>query len=326
MLNGELKARADRLAREAKERSDAERRRREKERLLAERQAARQRAREEEQRARRLAVLAAEQAEAERRAAETEANRGVFFHAQLQAAPTSAAAAAARGIRRAADKIVLPSSAGAVLMAQEAYKNGVGRLGAGSGGCGGPWGRAPRDAWTTAPGAGRAAGAQAGGARTRGCQAHPGRGAWRGGRAAAMFFEVTAPNGARTHAGVLEFSPEVPEGVVLLPDKVQDSLWGLQQLPGSHPHAADADPAAADADAKAGVPGGGGSESGGAGESGRCAGRVRVAYRRLEKGSYVRLQPELRAFHEEVGADPDAMRGALEGALHAVCALTEGDW
>ncbi len=44
------------------ERSEAERRRREKERILAERQAARERAREEEHRERRLAVMAAEEA------------------------------------------------------------------------------------------------------------------------------------------------------------------------------------------------------------------------------------------------------------------------
>jgi hypothetical protein len=61
----------------------------------------------------------------ERREAETEANRGVYFRAHLQAAPTSAAAATARGIKRAVDKLVLPAGVGAVLMAQEAFKNGV---------------------------------------------------------------------------------------------------------------------------------------------------------------------------------------------------------
>jgi hypothetical protein len=136
-----------------------------------------------------------------------------------------------------------------------------------------------------------------------------------------MLFEVAADNGARTHAGVLEFSHDVPEGVVLLPEKVQDSLWGLERpaAPDSAGAggAAGPGPASAAAAAAAAAPGGAG---------GRCSGRVRVSYRRLEKGTYVRLQPELRAFHDEVGSDPDAMKEALEGALHAVCALTEGDW
>ena len=259
-----------------KERSEAERRRKEKERILLERERARRLAREEEQRARRLAVLAAEEAERERVAAEAEANRGVFFRATLQAAPTTAAAAAARGIRRAADKLVLPPSAGAALMAQEAFKNG------------------------------------------------------------AMLFEVTAPSGARTHAGVLEFSADVPEGVVLLPEKVQNCLWGPPARRGG------------------GSGGGGGAAEGEQREDGqpqqqerqeqqqesqqqhgdaqqqqqqqRCVGRVDVAYRRLEKGTYVRLQPELRAFHDAVAGDADAMRAALEDALRGVCCLTEGDW
>ncbi len=63
--------------------------------------------------------------EIERRQADTEHNRGVYYRATLRAAPASAAAAAARGIRRAADKLVLPPSVGAILMAQEAFKNGV---------------------------------------------------------------------------------------------------------------------------------------------------------------------------------------------------------
>lgn len=134
-----------------------------------------------------------------------------------------------------------------------------------------------------------------------------------------MFFEVAAPNGARTHAGLLEFSGEVAEGVALLPEKVQNCLWGLPA------------PAAAgggDGDAVMSDSGGGagpGPGSGGGG-GGRCAGRVHVAYKRLEKGTYVRLQPELRAFHDEVGADSEAMKAALEDALHGVSCLSEGDW
>jgi len=197
---------------------------------------------------------------------ETEHNRGVYYRAQLQAAPTSAAAAAARGIRRAADKLLLPPSAGALLMAQEAFKNG------------------------------------------------------------AMLFELTASNGARTHAGVLEFSSEVPEGVVLLPDKVQDCLWGLagSGLPGGDSSSGGGGAGAGLGPGSSGGSGGGGDAA--AAAAARCSGKVNVSYKRLEKGTYVRLQPELRAFHEEVGSDPEAMKGALEDALHAVCTLTEGDW
>jgi hypothetical protein len=141
-----------------------------------------------------------------------------------------------------------------------------------------------------------------------------------------MLFEVSAPNGARTHAGVLEFSSDVAEGVALLPDKVQDCLWGLTPeaaaAPSSGGGAAAAAPADADADAAGPGPGPGSAAAAGA----RCSGKVHIAYRRLEKGTYVRLQPELRAFHDEVGADPEAMKTALEDALHGVCCLTEGDW
>lgn len=63
--------------------------------------------------------------EEERLQQELEENRGVSLHLQLAAAPADMAAAAARGIRRAADKLVLPASAGASLTHQDASKNGV---------------------------------------------------------------------------------------------------------------------------------------------------------------------------------------------------------
>lgn len=40
----------------------------------------------------------------------------------------------------------------------------------------------------------------------------------------AMLFEITAASGQSTHAGLLEFS--AGEGVVGLPRKVVQSLWG----------------------------------------------------------------------------------------------------
>jgi hypothetical protein len=63
--------------------------------------------------------------EEERLQQELEENRGVSLYLQLAAAPADMAAAAARGIRRAADKLVLPASAGASLTHQDASKNGV---------------------------------------------------------------------------------------------------------------------------------------------------------------------------------------------------------
>lgn len=156
-----------------------------------------------------------------------------------------------------------------------------------------------------------------------------------------MLFEVAASNGARTHAGVLEFTSEVPEGVVLLPEKVQNSLWGLPASAPDHQHGEQQPQQGVGAGSSSGSSRGtspseaagpgpssaaNGSGMWGGGGSSRCSGTVHVAYRRLEKGTYVRLQPELRAFHEEVGADPEAMKAALEDGLHAVSTLTEGDW
>lgn len=66
-------------------------------------------------------------------------------------------------------------------------------------------------------------------------------------RNGALLFELTTPGGSRTHAGVLEFNG--PEGVVAVPRKVAQCLWG----PGA-----------------------------------QVAGPVTVTYKRLEKGTFVR--------------------------------------
>lgn len=287
--------------------------------------------------------------EAERREAETEANRGVYFHAHMQAAPTSAAAAAARGIKRALDKLVLPSSVGGLLMAQEAFKNGVRaragrrrRKGAGTGAALGAARLRRLGPTAFAPARPALAAARLHAAPHTTQRATrlrppgflqvpnaPPRPTPPTLLAQAMLFEVSAPNGARTHAGVLEFSPDVPDGVVLLPDKVQDCLWGLARQGDASGVAGGSEggfSGSEGAGGAGGTPGAARGSSGGGGGGDRCAGKVHVSYRRLEKGTYVRLQPELRSFHDEVGADPDAMKRALEDALHAVCALTEGDW
>lgn len=75
-----------------------------------------------------------------------------------------------------------------------------------------------------------------------------------------------------------------PEGTVGLPKKVVRSLWGPE---------------------------------------GSCSGLVTVSYKRLEPGTYTRLQPAKHGFHEALGDD---MRTALEGSLMEHSTLTEEDW
>jgi ubiquitin fusion degradation protein 1 len=102
----------------------------------------------------------------QRRQEAIEHNRGVYIAATFAAAPLpAAAAAAARGIRRAADKIVLPAHLSDELMKQEAHAQGL------------------------------------------------------------SFWRISARDGRSTAASALEFS--APEGMVLLPRKVAQSLWGV---------------------------------------------------------------------------------------------------
>lgn len=121
---GDLERSQRRLESRGKELAERARQKAEKERLLAARQAARQAQREEEARQRRLAQAAAEEEERRRHEEELEANNGVFYRANLTAVPAPESIATDKGIRRAADKILLPPSAGTSLMQQDAYKNG----------------------------------------------------------------------------------------------------------------------------------------------------------------------------------------------------------
>jgi ubiquitin fusion degradation protein 1 len=191
--------------------------------------------------------------EEERHFKDLEENRGVSLRVQLAAAPASADAASSRGIKRAADKLLLPPSVGASLMSQDAPKNG------------------------------------------------------------AMLFEVAASNGGRTHAGVLEFT--APEGVVLLPDKVANCLWGLPSNSSDGGSSSSSQSRAVQQPRAAAGP---------ASSSSRCCGQVWVRYKWLPKGTYVRFQPELRAFHEVVGNDPEVLRSTLEQCLLGYCTLTQG--
>ena len=99
-----------------------------------------------------------------RRQEQIEHNRGVYIAATLAAAPLPEATAEQKGVRRHADKIVLPGSLSSELMKQGAHEQGL------------------------------------------------------------SFWRVAARDGRATVASALEFS--APEGVVLLPRKVCQSLWG----------------------------------------------------------------------------------------------------
>mmetsp|Transcript_21706 Transcript_21706/g.50363 ORF Transcript_21706/g.50363 Transcript_21706/m.50363 type:complete len:418 (+) Transcript_21706:224-1477(+) len=122
-----------------------------------------------------------------------------------------------------------------------------------------------------------------------------------------MHFELTTEHGGKTHAGVLEFTAE--DGTVGLPPKVAACLaavTGNDETP-----------------------------------EGGYNSRVTATYVRLEKGTFVSLQPRTREFANAMGnvrgsSVPvyDSARGkwvlpGLEGILHStlqpLCALTLGD-
>ena len=125
MLAGDLAASERRLKERTKAELEKSRAKLEKERILAERQRARQEAREQEVYQRRLELLRQEEAAREGREREIEANNGVFWRAKLRAVPAPEDVAASKGIKRAADKILLPPSAGTFLLNQDAMKNGA---------------------------------------------------------------------------------------------------------------------------------------------------------------------------------------------------------
>lgn len=113
-----LKERTSAAAVKAKAKAD-------REREALERQRAREAAREEEQRQRRLQIER-EREEAQREAElELETNQGVVWRGRLQAVPSSESVAAVKGIKRAADKLLLPPSVGRHLLSQDAQKNGA---------------------------------------------------------------------------------------------------------------------------------------------------------------------------------------------------------
>jgi hypothetical protein len=153
MLSTELRARQSKLESEQRNRIQKEIQKKEKERLLQERVRQRQLQRDEEARLKRLSEQAAQQKvrrptklvchaprpghglhgfeptpvlqELEQQQELIEHNRGVYYKAILQAVTVSDDVAVAKGIRRAADKVLLPPSASRTLLDQDASKNGA---------------------------------------------------------------------------------------------------------------------------------------------------------------------------------------------------------
>uniref|UniRef100_A0A061QRR2 Ubiquitin fusion degradaton n=1 Tax=Tetraselmis sp. GSL018 TaxID=582737 RepID=A0A061QRR2_9CHLO len=125
MFAGELKARQQRLEREQKERAEESKRRAERHRAIAERQRKRQEELEEEKRLRRIEELAAAEKVAQEREELISRNNGVFLETRLRAVATDEELLTGKGIKRAADKIVLPASVGEELMSMDAPKNGA---------------------------------------------------------------------------------------------------------------------------------------------------------------------------------------------------------
>jgi len=120
-----LKARQQRLEREQKERAEESKRRAERHRAIAERQRKRQEELEEEKRLRRIEELAAAEKVAQEREELISRNNGVFLETRLRAVATDEELLTGKGIKRAADKIVLPASVGEELMSMDAPKNGA---------------------------------------------------------------------------------------------------------------------------------------------------------------------------------------------------------
>ncbi|PNH03896.1 Ubiquitin fusion degradation protein 1, partial [Tetrabaena socialis] len=274
----ELNARANKLLADQKARTEREKQRLEKERVARERARAREQEREEQSRRRKEEERAEEERRAEADFQEREDNRGVFLRVELQALPMFEASA--KGVKRSKDKLILPPSVGASLMGQDASKNGAMLFQV-----------ALPSAASAAPSASSAAAGPAGPSLAQ--QQHP--------------RQPQAGSSGRTHAGVLEFS--APEGTVLLPRKVAQSLYGSL------------DGAVHEDGATAAAPQ-------------PSYGTVVVSYRRLEKGSYVRMQPMSHGFHEameagEGGEGGDGgwgLREVLEAELAGHSTLSEGDW
>ena len=128
LLASELKASEARLKLEQAKRAEKEKAKLEKEKAINDRRKEREREREQGQQRLRMAAEARRQEDLARIEALTEHNQGVFYQATLQAFPLDESIIAAKGIRRAEDKISLPPSAGSQLLSMDATRNGGPRI------------------------------------------------------------------------------------------------------------------------------------------------------------------------------------------------------
>lgn len=123
--NLELNVASKKLAQRSHEASEKAQRKIEKERLLEERKQKREEAIERDIQERRRALELEEQALALERERLQEINNGVVYWGKLQAVPAPEDIASSKGIKRAADKVLLPPSVGQSLLEQHASKNGA---------------------------------------------------------------------------------------------------------------------------------------------------------------------------------------------------------
>lgn len=232
----------------AKHATEKAQRKLERDRLIAERRAQHQEAVERELQNRRLAELAVREREQEERERLIEANDGVLFRTELLPVAAPESVARERGIRRASDKVLLPSSAGRQLVDQDAHRKGGG----------------------------------------------------------GYFFELESlETGRRTVSSVLDFS--AAEGFVALPKKVARCLFGLGKT--------DRDDESREA----------GSEE--CDWESMMAGRVKVTYKRLRKGTRCVFQPRVKEFQIALNANPSIdVKVCLESCLSAYSCLAVGDW
>jgi ubiquitin fusion degradation protein 1 len=126
LSNSDLRYATKKLEQRSQQATEKAQRKIEKERLLAERKARQQETIEREIHKRRVEELEREEREREERERLLEVNDGVLYRGEFQPVPAPEALAKAKGIKRASDKILLPSSVGKILLDQEAHKKGGG--------------------------------------------------------------------------------------------------------------------------------------------------------------------------------------------------------
>lgn len=121
----ELNAASRKLAQRSQEVREKAQRKVEKEKVLEARRKKRETEIEKDILEKRLILERREEALARERERLQERNNGVLYWGELQAVPAPDTVASDKGIKRAADKVLLPASVGRSLLEQDASKNGA---------------------------------------------------------------------------------------------------------------------------------------------------------------------------------------------------------